>query len=386
MPTHYPIQQFQQLDTPFYYYDMQLLDDTLSAIKQAIGTDANYHVHYAIKANAHPALLQRIASYGFGADCVSGGEVSQAIQNGFPHHTVVFAGVGKSDKEIRLALQQNIACFNVESMPELENISRLAVEMGVEARVAFRVNPNVDAHTHEKITTGLSENKFGISIRQLVPAIQRAQQLPAIRYVGLHFHIGSQITDMHPFEQLCQAINEIQDMLEVHGIVTSSINVGGGLGISYDHPCQQPIPNFKGYIDTYRTHLKLRSHQQLHFELGRSVVAQCGNLIARVLYVKEGEEKKFAILDAGMTDLIRPAMYGALHQLQNLTSAGATSPYDVVGPVCESSDTFATAYPLPVTQRGDLIAILSAGAYGATMASRYNLRELPASVLSTELF
>lgn len=386
IPMSLPIDKFQKLETPFYYYDMQLLIDTLRKIEAATCNHPHFHVHYALKANVHPGLLRIIASHGFGADCVSGGEVDCAIAHGFDSNKVVFAGVGKSDKEIMLALQRDIACFNVESIPELENIANLAAKMGKVANVAFRINPNVDAHTHEKITTGLHENKFGIAPEQLPYVINLVIKNPSLSYEGLHFHIGSQITDMEPYRQLCQRINEIQDFLDSHCINTRSINVGGGLGVDYNYPHQHPIPNFDEYFATFSNFLRLRPGQQVHFELGRSIVAQCGILVARVLYVKDGLTKHFAILDAGMTDLIRPAMYGALHQLVNLTSnSDVVQHYDVVGPVCESSDTFATNYKMSKVHRGDLIALLTAGAYGETMASRYNLRDLPKSYISKDI-
>lgn len=378
----FPIQLFQQTDTPFYYYDLDLLNETLRTIREAVSAHPHFHVHYAVKANANPRILQTIAQAGLGADCVSGGEVEAAASAGFPAEGIVYAGVGKSDREIKAALRVGISCFNVESLPELDVINELAQAAGQRVRIAFRVNPNVDAHTHAKITTGLNENKFGINPEQLVGAIRHAQSLPAVEYAGLHFHIGSQITELAPFAELCHRVNEIQDALEAEGIQTPSINVGGGLGIDYDAPDAHPIPDFQAYFQTFADHLRLREGQPLHFELGRSVVAQCGSLIARVLYVKEGITKRFLIVDAGFTELIRPALYDAHHFTQNL-SAATDSPqqkYDVVGPICESSDVFSTDELLPLSRRGDLIAFRSAGAYGEVMASTYNCRTLPKAV------
>lgn len=383
----FPLTHFHELDTPFYYYDLDCLRETLCTIQRCTADRPNFHVHYAIKANANPRLLRLIQEAGLGADCVSGGEVEAALSQGFPADRIVFAGVGKTDREIRLALQAGIHSFNVESLPELEAIHELATAMGKKARVAFRINPNVDAHTHAKITTGLNENKFGLALEDCLPAIRRAEALEGVEYVGLHFHIGSQITELEPFEALCARINDLQDELEAAGIQTPNINVGGGLGIDYEAPDENPIPNFEGYFATFASHLRLRPGQQLHFELGRSVVAACGTLIARTLYVKQGHEKQFVIVDAGFTDLVRPAMYGSHHFTQNLSAQdeGELQRYDVVGPICESSDVFSKDELLPPTRRGDFIAFRSAGAYGEVMASQYNLRRLPAAHFSDEL-
>ena len=381
---NFPITRFTGLDTPFYYYDLSILRETLKAIQTEIGNRPNFHVHYAVKANANPRILETIAEAGLGADCVSGGEIEVARAAGFAANKIVYAGVGKSDKEIRIALNEEIHSFNVESLPELEVINKLARAMGKKAHVAFRINPNVDAHTHAKITTGLNENKFGIAMEDMVSAIRRANELDAVEYTGLHFHIGSQILDLSVYATLCHRINELQDVLESEGIHTQNINVGGGLGIDYENPNDNPIPNFKEYFATFAQNLELRSGQQLHFELGRSVVGQCGSLIARTLYVKEGHSKKFVIVDAGFTELIRPAMYGSHHFTANISANAETptSTYDVVGPICESSDVFSTDEVLPVTHRGDFIAFCSAGAYGEIMASGYNCRQLPKSYFS----
>lgn len=380
------VDHLKNIPTPFYFYDMELLSRTLSAICEETKDAPDFHVHYAIKANANPRILKAIAEAGFGADCVSGGEIKAAIAAGFPAGKIVFAGVGKNDEEIRLGLETGISCFNVESLPELEVISQLAVRAGKTANIAFRINPNVDAHTHEKITTGLNENKFGIAMEDTFAAIARAKELPNINYTGLHFHIGSQITDLTVYRHLCQRINDLQEQLEEKGITTSSINVGGGLGISYEDPQGHPVPDFKNYFELFRSHMQLRSGQTLHFELGRSIVAQCGSLIAKVLYVKKGHAKQFLILDAGFTELIRPAMYQAYHQIENISkpTSNSSEHYDVVGPICESSDVFGKEILLPVSERGDLIALRSAGAYGEIMASTYNCRPLPKSYFSSD--
>lgn len=385
MKGKFPVERFQNIRTPFYYYDTDLLRQTLQAINDEAGKHEGWHVHYAIKANANPTLLRIIRAAGLGADCVSGGEIEACIQAGFPSSKIVYAGVGKSDWEINLGLDNDIFCFNVESIPELEVINELATAKGKVARVAFRLNPNVGAHTHANITTGLAENKFGIAMRDMVPVIEHAQQLKNTQVVGLHFHIGSQILDMGDFQALCNRINELQDELERHHITVEHINVGGGLGIDYEHPNRVPIPDFKAYFDTYARHLRLRPGQTLHFELGRAVVAQCGSLITRTLYIKEGATKKFAIVDAGFTDLIRPALYQAYHKIENISSEEPAEAYDVVGPICESTDVFAKQIDLNKAKRGDLLAIRSAGAYGEIMASQYNCRALPKGYMNDNL-
>ena len=385
MKGKFNIDKFQEIQTPFYYYDTNLLRQTLASINMEAGKHENFIVHYAIKANANPKVLNVICQSGLGADCVSGGEIKASIQAGFPTNKIVYAGVGKSDWEINLGLDKDIFCFNVESVPELEVINELAENKGKIARVAFRINPDVGAHTHANITTGLAENKFGIAMRDMEDIIEEASKIKNIKFIGLHFHIGSQILNMNDFISLCNRINELQDQLESHHIKVESINVGGGLGVSYDYPNREPIPDFKSYFDTYAHHLKLRNGQKLHFELGRAVVAQCGSLITKTLYIKQGSVKQFAIVDAGMTDLIRPALYHAYHKIENISSDEPNETYDVVGPICESSDVFAKAIDLNKTKRGDLLALRSAGAYGEIMASQYNCRQLPKGYITEEL-
>ena len=381
----FPVNKFRELETPFYYYDVNVLRETLSCINKEAGKYNNFCVHYAVKANANPKVLTIIRESGLGADCVSGGEIRAAVKAGFPTNKIVYAGVGKTDWEINLGLDYDIFCFNVESVPELEIINELAATKGKVARVAFRINPNVGAHTHANITTGLAENKFGISMEDMDRVIDMAETLPNVKFVGLHFHIGSQIVDMGDFVALCNRVNELQEKLYARQIIVEHINVGGGLGIDYSHPNRQPIPNFAEYFSTYHKHLKLRPQQTLHFELGRAVVGQCGSLISKVIYVKQGTNKQFAILDAGMTDLIRPALYQAYHKIENITSDEAIETYDVVGPICESSDVFGKAIDLNKVHRGDLFALRSAGAYGEIMASAYNCRTLPQAYTSEEL-
>ncbi len=381
----FPIEKFQQLQTPFYFYDMELLRQTLETINTEASKHEGFVVHYAVKANANPKILRTIRQAGLGADCVSGGEIEASLKAGFPASKIVFAGVGKSDWEILLGLDNDIFCFNVESIPELEVINELASQRGKTARVAFRLNPNVGAHTHANITTGLAENKFGIDMNDMMSVMEEAQGMQHIKVVGLHFHIGSQILDMGDFEALCNRVNELQTELEKHRILVEHINVGGGLGIDYQHPNRVPIPDFKAYFDTYAKKLKLRPGQTLHFELGRSVVAQCGSLITKTLYIKKGATKQFCIVDAGFTDLIRPALYQAYHKIENISSENAMQAYDVVGPICESTDVFAKHIDLNECRRGDILAIRSAGAYGEIMASQYNCRRLPQGITSDEI-
>ena len=376
----FPIKEFQQTPTPFYFYDLKLLNKTLDEINRQI-EGYPYKVHYAIKANGNKTILEEIAQKGFGVDLVSGGEIRAALEAGFDAGTMVYSGVGKTDPEINLGLDNDIFCFNVESVPELEVINELAGKKGKIANISIRVNPDIDAHTHRYITTGTAEDKFGINIEMLSTAVNVALSLPNIHLRGLHFHVGSQITDMKPFSMLCESVNGLLDYFDRHEINFELINVGGGLGIDYNKPDVNTVPDFEHFFDTFKRNLKLREGQELHFELGRSIVAQCGSLIARVVFVKENRNKKFVILDAGMTDLIRPALYEAHHVIQNISSKDTASDvYDVVGPICESSDVFGRNEQLPISKRGDLFALRSAGAYGEVMASQYNMRQLPKSI------
>ena len=385
MMQKFPIDKFEKIETPFYYYDCELLRDTLQAINHELKKYENFIVHYAVKANANAKVLNVIQQTGMGADCVSGGEIQRCLDCGFPADKIVYAGVGKADWEINLGLDHDIFCFNVESVSELKIINELAAKKGKVANVCFRINPDVSANTHAKITTGLAENKFGIAMQDMLLTILAASKMSNIHFIGLHFHIGSQLLEMTDFRHLCSRLNEIQDGLEQENIKIKNINVGGGLGIDYDNPDKHPIPDFKSYFYTFARYLKLREGQKLHFELGRAVVGQMGSLITRTLYVKQGMAKQFAIVDAGMTDLIRPALYQASHKIENLSSDDALHAYDVVGPICESSDVFAKGIELNTVHRGDLIAMRSAGAYGEIMASQYNCRKLPIGYTSDEL-
>ena len=372
---NFDLKQFDGLKTPFYWYDSQLLDQTLKTVK-SLADKYGYHIHYAVKANGNIEILRRMREAGLGTDCVSGNEILQSIAAGIAPEKIAFAGVGKSDEEIQIGLENNIFCFNCESIPEIEVINQIAGQMGKKAHIALRINPNVHASTHHYITTGLEENKFGINTWALDDVLKVLEQTKNIELIGLHFHIGSQILDMQDFRNLCIRVNEIQEWFYARNIIVDHINVGGGLGVNYEQPDKQPIPTFEEYFKVFAETLKLRPKQQLHFELGRALVAQCGNLITKVLYVKNGTNKKFAIVDAGFTELIRPALYQAVHKIENISSTEPEEKYDVVGPICESSDCFAKSIDLAGCHRGDLLAIRTAGAYGEAMASTYNLRTL----------
>ncbi len=397
------INRFQQLETPFYYYDLGILSKTLEACRAA-SSKYGFHVHYAMKANFNPKVLDMIQSFGFGADCVSGNEVKAALEHGFGKENIVFAGVGKSDKEINFALDADIFCFNAESVQELYIINDLAKAKNKKANIAIRINPNVDAHTHHFITTGLDENKFGINTWQLAEVIDALRNCNNLQFLGIHFHIGSQITDMEVYKNLCTRINEIQDWFNDHGFEVKVLNTGGGLGVDYHNPDNNSICDFESYFKVFKDFLNVKPGQEVHFELGRALVAQSAALISRVLYVKNGQKKNFLVLDAGMTELIRPMLYQAYHQIENLTRKSEVGSqksevgdqvvtsdlglkaldlkYDVVGPICESTDCFRKDVELPQSYRGDLIAIRTAGAYGEVMASGYNLRDRVGSVYS----
>lgn len=378
------ISKFSQIETPFYYYDIKLLQKTLDEIVQE-SSKKNYKLHYALKANSNDRILQIISNAGLGADCVSGNEITKAVSTGFKSSELVFAGVGKSDKEILTGLTNDILCFNVESKQELEVINSIAISLNKIANVALRINPNINANTHHYITTGLEENKFGINIWELSQVLDLISSLMNIKLIGLHFHIGSQVTDLDVYKGLCLRINEIQKWFSDRNFRFEYLNAGGGLGINYESPDSEPIPDFKSYFEVFEKFLVRFPDQQVHFEIGRAIVGQCGSLISKVLYVKEGINTNFIILDAGMTELIRPALYQSYHKIENLTSHGKANRYDVVGPICESSDTFAKYFFLPETERGNLIAIRSTGAYGEVMSSEYNLRDKIQSYFSDRI-
>lgn len=384
------VNKFKNIPTPFYYYDVDVLNQTLDLLKKE-SDKYGYIVHYATKANSNNKILDIIRSYGLGADCVSGNEIKKAIECKFNPNHIVFAGVGKSDAEINIALDHSIFCFNCESLQEMEVINELAKAKGTTASIALRINPNVNANTHKYITTGLEENKFGINLWELESVIAALNELKNLKLIGLHFHIGSQITDISSFKSLCIKVNEIQSWFVSHKITIENINVGGGWGVDYHEPDKNRFVDFAAYFKLYNDFLELRPGQKVHFELGRAVVAQCGTLISKVLYIKKGVNTNFAILDAGMTELMRPALYQAYHKIENIsknqqpTTNNQQLKYDVVGPICESSDCFGKAVNLPETFRGDIIALRTAGAYGEVMSSAYNLRDRVKSVYSDEI-
>jgi len=399
MFTNANINKFQQTETPFYYYDMGVLRQALQACTTA-SAKYGFHVHYAMKANFNPRVLDMIQSFGIGADCVSGNEVKAAVEHGFGKEKIVFAGVGKADKEINLALDADIFCFNAESVQELFIINDLAAAKNKKANIAIRINPNVDAHTHHFITTGLDENKFGINIWQLPDVAAALRKCPNLQFLGIHFHIGSQITDMEVYKSLCTRINEMQDWFEDHGFPVKILNTGGGLGVDYHNPDTNAISDFESYFKVFKDFLNVKPGQEVHFELGRAIVAQSASLISRVLYVKNGLKKNFLILDAGMTELIRPMLYQAYHTIENLSQHSKFKiqnpnssthnsqlithniKYDIVGPICESTDCFRKDVDLPESFRGDLIAIRTAGAYAEVMSSGYNLRDKAQTIYS----
>lgn len=376
------IRKFRDLPTPFYYYDLDVLKSNLDILKQE-SRSSGIKIHYAVKANPNPRILKMICSYGLGADCVSWNEIAAALEAGIKPSEIVFAGVGKSDKEIESAIKAGIFCFNCESIPETEVINQFAAAQNKVVNIALRINPLIEAHTHKYITTGIEESKFGINTWELEEVLNKLKELTNLKLIGIHFHIGSQITRMSVFQSLCARINELQDWFSARNAELKIINIGGGLGIDYQDPDNSP--KFAEYFSLVKEFVRLRPGQELHFEPGRSVVGQCGSLISKVLFIKAGSNTLFAVLDAGMTDLIRPALYQAYHKIENLTSDGKIFRYDIVGPICESSDTFGKYVELPETRRGDLIAIRSAGAYGESMASRYNLRDLPRAIFSDEI-
>lgn len=384
MPQPFPVDKFQSLKTPFYYYDLDLLRQTLEEIKTH-GLSKGFHIHFAIKANFNFKILEIVRQAGLGIDCVSGKEIERAIEAGFRPEQIAFAGVGKTDEEIQTGLNHNIFSFNCESVQELEILNELAKKAGKVANVSVRLNPNVEAKTHKYITTGLNENKFGINPESLTHLFNILPDLRSVDLTGIHFHIGSQIRNLKSYKELCEKVNRVQDRFENEEIRLNHVNVGGGYGISYENPDGEPHPDFKSFFSLFEKNLELRQGQQVHFELGRSIVGQCGSLISQVLFVKEGINTHFAILDAGMTELIRPALYQAAHQIDVLTSNRAKKTYDVVGPICETSDTFRKGIQMPEVQRGDLVAIRSAGAYGEVMSSGFNLREKVKAYYSDEI-
>jgi diaminopimelate decarboxylase len=370
----FPLQQFLKRETPFYHYDMDLLSQTLDSLNQA--NSYGFKVHYALKANVNPEILKLIRHKGLGIDCVSGNEVKLALENGFEPNQIVLAGVGKTDKEIAYAIDHDIFSFNVESIQELQVIDEIAAHKGKRPNVSIRVNPEVEAGTHHYITTGSKHNKFGITRTELFQNLKLIQALNNIAFIGVHYHIGSQIVDLERFKNLCSRVNDVQRQLIAHNIPLPHINVGGGLGIDYENPDANGIPDFTNYFKLFKDNLEVLEGQEVHFELGRAIVGQCGTLVTKVLYNKSSGDVDFLIVDAGMTELMRPALYQAQHLLENISNPnGNLVKYDVAGPICESSDFFGKDLELTESKRSDLIAIRSTGAYGETMRNHYNARD-----------
>jgi diaminopimelate decarboxylase len=360
----------EDIGTPFYCYSTAALTRAYRAFADAVPAGAL--IAFSVKANGNLAVLKTLAQLGAGADVVSGGELKKALAAGIPAGRIVFSGVGKTKPELALALEAGIYQFNVESEPELVALNEVAGALNKRAPIALRVNPDVDAKTHAKITTGTSENKFGVPIARAREIYAAAAHMSGIEIVGVDVHIGSQVTELRPFEDAFDRIVELAGQLRADGHAIDRLDLGGGLGVPSD-------PRAYGAVAARTTQ---GFGAQLIFEPGRAIVAEAGVLVARVIYVKPGEGRTFLILDAGMNDLIRPALYDAHHDIVSVTGTGeGRAVYDVVGPVCESADVFARDYAMPVMQSGDLVAFRSAGAYGAVMASAYNARPPAAEVL-----
>ncbi|RCK47694.1 diaminopimelate decarboxylase [Thalassospira profundimaris] len=370
----------QQVGTPFYCYSTATLERHYKVYASAFdGLDAT--VCYALKANSNQAVIKTLAKLGAGADVVSVGEMRRALRAGIAPSKVIFSGVGKADAEMREALEADIAQINVESIPELIELNRVALDMGKKARIALRINPHVDAKTHEKIATGKAENKFGIDWTRAIEVYRDAAAMDGIDVTGIAMHIGSQLTDLTPFREAFTRLAGMVEELRTHGIEIKNLDLGGGLGIAYQGETP-PLPDAYGQM-VRETVGHLGCHITL--EPGRLIVGNAGILVSRVMYIKDGEAKRFVILDAAMNDLIRPTLYNAYHEIIAVNEAGdgdKMATVDVVGPVCETGDTFGKDRKLPDTlQPGDLVAICSAGAYGAVMSSTYNTRALTPEVL-----
>lgn len=369
----------EQVQTPVYCYSASALRHNYQSYTSHFKPQ-NSLVCYAVKANSNQAILGALAKMGAGADVVSEGELRRALLAGIPAAKIVYSGVAKTAAEMRYALQQDIFQFNVESEPELELLNEVALAAGKQAPVAFRINPDIDARTHAKISTGKASNKFGIAWSSIGAAYARAAALPGIKVQGIDLHIGSQLTELAPFEQAFTCLATLTEELRGQGHAISVLDIGGGLGISYDKDGPQP-PTLAEYASLANNILGGLGCRIL-VEPGRSMVGDTGILLSQVIYLKQGEHDQFLIIDAGMNDLLRPSMYDAFHEIRAVQPAGSeTYPYQVVGPICETGDTFARDRMLPRLQSGDLIAIMHAGAYGAVMSSTYNTRPLVPEVL-----
>jgi diaminopimelate decarboxylase len=361
--------------TPYYLYDFQILNETLNALQRAT---VKYGVipHYAVKANCESEILSTIAARGVGADCVSIYEVRAALACGFKVDGLVFSGAGKRPDEIREAIELGIGCLNIESLQELFLAGKIAAELRIPVRFSLRITPDAEVETHEYLTTGRSFNKFGLLEDEIDEAITYIKTAAFLRFTGIHLHAGSQIRSTNTFRNLSAVMQRFNELFIKRGLVPVMLNLGGGWGINYDEPDVELIPDFDAWFSALNENIKLMPGQKIHVEPGRSVVAQCGSLVTEVLYTKERGGKIFAIVDAGMTELLRPALYGSKHKvhLQDNCDDTEEALYDVVGPICESSDVFAQALRLPVLEPGTRLVIRSVGAYGQTMSSRYNMR------------
>ncbi len=368
-----------QVGTPFYCYSTDTLIRHYNVFCEAF-TGHDFLLCYAVKANSNQAIIKTLADQGAGADVVSEGEMRRVLKAGIPASKIVYSGVAKTEQEMTFALEQGIFQFNVESEPELHQLSRLADSMGKTAAIAFRINPDVDAKTHAKISTGKSENKFGVPWTRAREIYAAAAKLPGIRVQGVDLHIGSQLTDLEPFAEAFRRIVKLIEQLRADGHDISVLDLGGGLGIPYDRETTKPpLPLEYGEMaKNIVGHLGCK----IIIEPGRMLVGNAGILVSKVIYVKQGENRKFLIIDAAMNDLVRPSMYDAYHEIVAVKERdGPTSPFDVVGPVCETGDTFARERELPDLAGGDLVAIRTAGAYGAVMSFTYNTRRLIPEVL-----
>lgn len=372
-------------ETPYYLYDINLFRQTLESVVYE-SKKYDYKVHYAIKANYDDYLLQIIKEYGIGIDCASGNEVKKAIEAGFDPKGIVYAGVGKRDKEIKYAIEQDILTINCESIEELKVVNKFAAEAGKIVDIALRVNPDIDPKTNHCIDTGQADSKFGISYEEILDSANEIKALKSLNIIGIHLHIGSQIRELHVFENMCNKVNVIVENLERLGFEFSFVDVGGGLGINYDVPENEPIPNFASLFSIVHNYLNV-GKKSIHFEFGRSIVGECGELITTVLFNKTtATGRRLVIVDSSMTELVRPAMYGSYHNIENITSENEKKiKYTVVGTACESTDVFDASVSLKETKRGDLLTIKSAGAYGMSMASRYNLHDLPPAIYSDKI-
>jgi diaminopimelate decarboxylase len=365
--------------TPFYCYSSAALERRFRRFTAAFA-DRRTDVFYSVKANSNLAIIRTLARLGAGADVVSEGEFRRALAAGIPGGRIVFSGIGKTEAELAFALTHDVHQINVESEFELSMLSTVAAELGKTAPVAVRVNPDVDARTHAKIATGKKENKFGIDLLHAADAVRRAAQLPGLLPVGIAVHIGSQLTDLAPFELAFRRVAGLMRTLRAEGFVLPRLDLGGGLGIRYRQEAPPAIEDYAAMVKRVTEDLGL----ELAFEPGRWIVANAGVLVARVLHVKEGVTRRFVVVDAAMNDLVRPALYDAWHEIVPVAAAparAAAQPVDVVGPICETGDSFAAQRSLPPLVAGDLVALLSAGAYGAVMSSGYNTRPLVAEVL-----